>query len=160
MVSDETYREKARWELHKKVTSYIEHIQEAISHETKVVRPPTSYLWNNLNKTNKACRTQLEKLTKWSVTVSDGPCHMCVQEFNDQKHTYNSSLWTTDVVSRTCRERCIIGMIRERESEKSVLARLVDEDTFIFTYFVKLFLKTFLIHKPIKYGEFFKDLFG
>ena len=44
MDADETYREKARRELHKNAMSYIEQILEATSHETTVVRPPTSYL--------------------------------------------------------------------------------------------------------------------
>ena len=42
--ADETYIEKARQELHKNATSYIEQIQKLPSHEATVVRPPTSYL--------------------------------------------------------------------------------------------------------------------
>ena len=36
--------EKARQELHKNATSYIEQIQEATSHEITLVQPPTSSL--------------------------------------------------------------------------------------------------------------------
>ena len=38
------YREKARRELPKNATSYIEQILEATSHKIAPVRPPTSYL--------------------------------------------------------------------------------------------------------------------
>ena len=44
MDADKAYREKAWQELHKNATSYIEKIQGTTSHETIVVRPPTSYL--------------------------------------------------------------------------------------------------------------------
>ena len=44
MDNDGAYKEKARQELHKNVTSYIEQILEATSHETSVVQPPTFYL--------------------------------------------------------------------------------------------------------------------
>ena len=39
-----TYREKARWELHKNATSNIEEILEAAPHESATVRPLTSHL--------------------------------------------------------------------------------------------------------------------
>ena len=41
--ADKAYIEKARQELPKNATSYIEQILEATSHETTVVRPPTYY---------------------------------------------------------------------------------------------------------------------
>ena len=44
MNTDKAYREKARQKLHKNVTSYIEQILEATSHETATVRPLTSHL--------------------------------------------------------------------------------------------------------------------
>ena len=44
MDADEAYREKIWRVLHKNATSSIEQILEATSHETTVVRPPTSYL--------------------------------------------------------------------------------------------------------------------
>ena len=47
MDANETYGEKAWRELHKDSASSIEWIQEAISHETTSVRPPTSYLKNH-----------------------------------------------------------------------------------------------------------------
>ena len=37
-------REKSIQELHKNVTNYIEQILEKTSHETTVLRPPTSHL--------------------------------------------------------------------------------------------------------------------
>ena len=43
MDADKTYREKARGELHKNATSFIEQIVEATFHET-MVRLPTFYL--------------------------------------------------------------------------------------------------------------------
>ena len=42
MDADKTPREKANWEVHKKATSYIEQILEAIPHEITAVRPLTS----------------------------------------------------------------------------------------------------------------------
>ena len=44
MDAENTYREKARRELHKNATSYIEQILEAAPHETTTVRPLTSHL--------------------------------------------------------------------------------------------------------------------
>ena len=44
MDADKAYREKARQELHKNVTSCSEQILEAASHKTTVVRSPTFYL--------------------------------------------------------------------------------------------------------------------
>ena len=43
MGTDYMYREKARLEVHKNATSYIEHILEATSHKTAIVQPPTSH---------------------------------------------------------------------------------------------------------------------
>ena len=44
MDANKTCREKARWELQKNATSYIEQILEALSNEIAVVWPPASYL--------------------------------------------------------------------------------------------------------------------
>ena len=44
MDADKVYWEKARLELHKNATSYIEQIQEATSHKTATVQTPTSHL--------------------------------------------------------------------------------------------------------------------
>ena len=45
MDADEAYREKARRELHKNATSYIEQNLEAISHKTAAVRPMDPFTW-------------------------------------------------------------------------------------------------------------------
>ena len=44
MDADKAYREKARRELYKNATNYIEQILEATSHKTAAVWLPTSYL--------------------------------------------------------------------------------------------------------------------
>ena len=44
MDADKAYKEKARRDLLKNATSYIEQILEATSHETAAVQPLTSYL--------------------------------------------------------------------------------------------------------------------
>ena len=44
MDTELVYREKARWELHKNATKYIEQVLEAISHKIGAVQPPTSHL--------------------------------------------------------------------------------------------------------------------
>ena len=59
--TDKTYREKAKWELHKNATSYKEQIREAIPHEKTAVWPLTSHLQNHPNKMNKTYRTLLKK---------------------------------------------------------------------------------------------------
>ena len=43
-IREKAYWEKARRELQKNVTSYIEQILKATLHETAAVRPPTSNL--------------------------------------------------------------------------------------------------------------------
>ena len=44
MDTDLAYREKARRELHKNATSYIEQILEETFNKTAAIRPPTSHL--------------------------------------------------------------------------------------------------------------------
>ena len=44
MDTDKTYREKARWELHRIALSYIEQILESTPHKTAAVPPLTSHL--------------------------------------------------------------------------------------------------------------------
>ena len=44
MNANKAYREKARREIDKNATSYIEQILEAASHETAAVQPSASYL--------------------------------------------------------------------------------------------------------------------
>ena len=58
--TDKMYREKARCELYKKTTRYIEKILKATPHET-AVQPLTSHLKNHPSKTNTTCRTLLGK---------------------------------------------------------------------------------------------------
>ena len=43
MDVDKILSEKAKWELYKNATIYIEQILEATSHETTAVQPLTSY---------------------------------------------------------------------------------------------------------------------
>ena len=52
MDADKGYGEKARRQLHKNATSYIEQIPEATSYKTITVRPPTTHLENH-SKLNK-----------------------------------------------------------------------------------------------------------
>ena len=61
MDADEAYREKAKRELYKNATRYIELIVEATPQETAAIWPLTSHLKNLRNKTNKTCETLLEK---------------------------------------------------------------------------------------------------
>ena len=49
MDSDEVYGEKARRQLHKNASSYIELILEATSHKTTAVRPLTTHLKTHSN---------------------------------------------------------------------------------------------------------------
>ena len=49
MDADWLYGEKARWQLHKNTTSYIEQILGAISHKAAAVRPPATHLENHSN---------------------------------------------------------------------------------------------------------------
>ena len=65
-----------------------------LSHKTAVVRPPTSYLKNYPNHTNRTYRTLLEKLGQTQATFSSRPLHMD----EHVEHIYNSSVWTQDVV--------------------------------------------------------------
>ena len=60
MDANKMHKEKARWNLHKNATSYIEQILEATANTT-AVWPLTSRLKNHLYKTNKTCGTLLEK---------------------------------------------------------------------------------------------------
>ena len=57
MDADKAYGEKARRQLLKNVTSYIEQILEATSHKTAAVRPPTTHYKIHPNKMNKTCGT-------------------------------------------------------------------------------------------------------
>ena len=96
--ADKTQREKARRELHKNTTTYIEQILETTSHETAVLRPPTSYLWNHLNKTNRACGTQLEKQRQTHKWRSPMNPFTWTCQCSLTTRTYKSSVRTQNVV--------------------------------------------------------------
>ena len=52
---------------------------------------------------------------------SYGPLHIDVQMLADQQELiYNSSVWTQDVVWKTCQKGWMIGTNGKRESGKSV----------------------------------------
>ena len=66
MDADTMYGEKAEREVRKNDTCYMEQILKATSHETTVVRPSASYLWNNPYKTNKRhCGRSKEELISY-----------------------------------------------------------------------------------------------
>ena len=51
---------------------------------------------------------------------------MDVPVMNEQeKHTFNSSVWTLDVDKKSCRERWMIGTIGEREENPCQLRDLI-----------------------------------
>ena len=53
MDANQTYWEKAKWELHKNAICYFERILEAAPHKTAAVQPLTSCLANHSSKTKK-----------------------------------------------------------------------------------------------------------
>ena len=59
MDADKPYREKARRELHRNVTSDIKEILEAAPHETTAVRLLATHLENHPNKKKETCGTLL-----------------------------------------------------------------------------------------------------
>ena len=61
MDANKMHREKARWELQKNATSYLEHILEAALYRTIAVQPLTSHLTNHPSKMNKTCGPLLKK---------------------------------------------------------------------------------------------------
>ena len=68
-------------------------------------------------------KTLLEKQGQTHVIFSYGPLHMDVPVLVDQQELiYKSSVQTQDVVWKSCQERWVIGLIGEKESEKSLLA--------------------------------------
>ena len=57
------------------------------------------------------------------------PLHMDIALFADQQELiYMNSVWTQDAVWKNCQEQWMIGMDGERESRKSVLSVLFDDD--------------------------------
>ena len=100
------YREKARLELHKNVTRYTEQILEVTSHKTAAVRTLTSYFYNNQNKSNKTCRTLLEKSGRTHnrrspMDLFTGICRWLSEK---QELIYNRSVWTQNVDLKTCQK--------------------------------------------------------
>ena len=74
-VLNGTTRKKTRWELLKNATGYVEYILDASPHETIAIRPLTSHHKKYTSKTNKICRTLLEKQVqtqKWRSSMY--PC--------------------------------------------------------------------------------------
>ena len=55
------YRDKAKLDLHKNATSYIEQMLETTSHKTPNVRLTTSHLENHSNKTDKTAGRRTNK---------------------------------------------------------------------------------------------------
>ena len=78
------YREKARWEIHKKAKCHFEQTLEAILQETAAVRPLTFHLKNYPSETNKIRRTQLEKQGQTHVMFFYRPLLMDVPVLADQ----------------------------------------------------------------------------
>ena len=140
MDADETYRENAWRKLHKNVTSYIEQILEASSHEASAVQPLPSLHHNHTNKANRltghCCISKDELISN---------VHVCIPSHRRAIHgrpirTYNSSRWTQDVGWRTNRERWIIGTNGERVREIVQAARL--DDTYIYIYIYIYIIKS------------------
>ena len=98
--ADKTHREKKTIRgLHKNATSYIEQIMEATLHETIAVRPLTFHLLYKSSKTNKTCRTLLEKKARTHVTFSKGPLHMVMPVLADpQELTFAQSDWAVEYI--------------------------------------------------------------
>ena len=72
MNTNKTYREKAKWELHKNDTSYFKQILEATPHKTTAVQLLTFHLKDHPSKMNKTCRTlllQQEWTHKWCSSM-------------------------------------------------------------------------------------------
>ena len=63
---------KARWELNKRVTNYFKQIPDTTPHETTAVLPLDTHRKNHPSKTNKKCRTLLEKqdrIHEWLCSI-------------------------------------------------------------------------------------------
>ena len=60
MDANKMHREKARWELYKNATSYIEQVLEVRPQKTIVEQPLTAHLKSHPSKMNKTCGTLLE----------------------------------------------------------------------------------------------------
>ena len=82
---NETYGEKAWWELHKNAMCHFEQILEAIPHKTVPVLPLSSHLWNHPSKTKDIWDPVREGRTCSEVTFSYGFLYMVVPVFADQQ---------------------------------------------------------------------------
>ena len=107
-TSNKVHRKKARWELHKNTTSYLKQILEATPHETTAVLPLTSHLKNHPQEVRTS---DISDILLWTST------HGCTS-VGQPARTYISSLWTVDVLRKTCWEQWLIGTDGERERER------------------------------------------
>ena len=123
------HREKARWELHKNAIGYLEQIQKATPYETTAVQPLTSYHKKHLSKTNKTCEMLFEKRGWMHVSFFYRPLFMNMPMLADrQELNYISTVWTQDIIWKTCWEWWMIMMDGWRK--KSALATQLDDDDF------------------------------
>ena len=60
MDTYKTYKEKARWELHKNIVCCLEQILEVIFHKSAAVWVTASHLKNHPSKTNKTLQEKQE----------------------------------------------------------------------------------------------------
>ena len=120
--TDKMHREKAKQELHKNATSYVEQILETTPHKTTAERPLTSHLSNH---TSKIYRTLLEKqgqIYKWCSPMDP--------------FTWPWQCWLTSknlqqfCVDTGCNLEDLLGVLDDRdgwkESGKSVLTARLD----------------------------------
>ena len=132
MKTDTAYREKARQQLHKNATSYTEEILEVISNKTADVGPLTSHLNNHTNKTNKTCRTLLEKkgwTHKWLSSMD---------HFRRTSRCWTTSqnlqqLWTDTECSLEDQLRAMDDRDKWRKSRTYVIVEWHD-DIYIYIY--------------------------
>ena len=109
--------EKVWWEQYKNATKCFEQILWATPSIMAAVGPLTSYPKNHPSKTNKTCRTLLEK--QWQshkLCFSMDPYIWICQSW------LISSVEILDRVWKTCWEWWMIGTDGERESGKFVLS--------------------------------------
>ena len=101
MDANKMHREKSRWELLSNARNYLEQILEGTSHKTTAVRPLTFHLKNHQNKKTNTCRTLLEMYGR-SFVLPWTPTHGRASCCRLAKRIYISSVWTQDVVRKTC----------------------------------------------------------
>ena len=107
------FAKKATWELYKNAMCYFEQILEATPHKTAAVWPLTSRLKNHPSKMKNMWRSISDilprALTHGHASVGR-PGRTCI-----------SSVWTLDVLWRTCQEGWLIRTDGERESQENLL---------------------------------------